>query len=206
VNVHHIVPEADGGPNVLENAIALCFTCHAEAGHYNPRHPLGTKYSPEELRKHRDDWWEQCGSSHVSAKLIDQGYFEKQHQLIFASFDADAKGLRRQLLAKGRYDSTYGMRELKNLVNRYVSDFLQTVRICAEKEGCDLASSSFSFKELLEKYRTLHQTFAAEKLRQAYPRRVGSLSLENIVNEAAAGIDNLYSKVILELVGFQETI
>ncbi len=55
--VHHIVQEADGGPNELENAIVLCSKCHGEAGHYNPRHPLGTKYSPSELRRHRDEWW-----------------------------------------------------------------------------------------------------------------------------------------------------
>ena len=57
VNVHHIVQEADGGPNVLENAICLCLRCHAEAGHFNSRHPMGTKYSPAELRAHRDQWW-----------------------------------------------------------------------------------------------------------------------------------------------------
>jgi hypothetical protein len=60
--VHHIVQEADGGANTLDNAIALCSRCHSEAGHYNPRHPLGTKYSPEELRRHRDSWWDVCNS------------------------------------------------------------------------------------------------------------------------------------------------
>lgn len=60
VNVHHIEQEADGGPNTLENAICLCLRCHAEAGHFNPRHPMGTKYSPAELRAHRDQWWSYC--------------------------------------------------------------------------------------------------------------------------------------------------
>ena len=60
VNVHHIIQEADGGPNILENAICLCLRCHAEAGHFNARHPLGTKYSPTELKAHRDQWWEHC--------------------------------------------------------------------------------------------------------------------------------------------------
>src|SRR5664279_3673055 len=60
VNVHHIILESDGGPNTLDNAIVLCLRCHYEAGHYNPKHPLGTKYSPEELRRHRDQWWELC--------------------------------------------------------------------------------------------------------------------------------------------------
>lgn len=59
-NVHHMLPESNGGSNDLENAIVLCLRCHAEVGHYNVRHPIGNKYSPEELRRHRDEWWEWC--------------------------------------------------------------------------------------------------------------------------------------------------
>lgn len=62
VNVHHIVQEVDGGPNTLENAICLCLMCHAEAGHFNSRHPMGTKYSKLELKAHRDQWWKHCES------------------------------------------------------------------------------------------------------------------------------------------------
>lgn len=58
VEVHHIIQEADGGPNTPENAIALCADCHTDAGHYNPRHPRGTKFSPTELRLARDTWHE----------------------------------------------------------------------------------------------------------------------------------------------------
>ena len=57
VEVHHIVPESEGGSNEIENAIVLCFDCHADAGHYNPNHPRGTKMSPEELREAKD-WWQ----------------------------------------------------------------------------------------------------------------------------------------------------
>ena len=64
-NVHHIVQEALTGANTIENAICLCQRCHTEAGHYNDSHPLGTKYSPQELRMHRDAWW--SGPSLVSA-------------------------------------------------------------------------------------------------------------------------------------------
>lgn len=60
VNVHHIIQEADDGANTIDNAICLCLRCHAEAGHFNSRHPLGTKYSPTELKAHRDQWWEHC--------------------------------------------------------------------------------------------------------------------------------------------------
>ena len=58
VQVHHIIPESDEGQNILDNAIVLCLDCHAAAGHYNPRHPIGHKFSPNELRKHRDNWFE----------------------------------------------------------------------------------------------------------------------------------------------------
>jgi hypothetical protein len=70
VNVHHVVQEAAGGPNTLENSIVLCLRCHAEAGHYNPKHPLGTKYSPSELRRHRDQWWEYCRNNPVAMPKV----------------------------------------------------------------------------------------------------------------------------------------
>ena len=56
VEVHHIVPESKGGASDDANAITLCFDCHADAGHYNAQHPRGTKFSPAELRRHRDEW------------------------------------------------------------------------------------------------------------------------------------------------------
>jgi hypothetical protein len=63
INVHHIIQEANGGPNTTENAIPLCMECHSEAGHYSPGHPLGTKYSPKELKIHRENWLKWCESN-----------------------------------------------------------------------------------------------------------------------------------------------
>lgn len=56
VEVHHIVPVAQGGTDSDDNAIALCFDCHADAGHYNPKHPRGNKFSPNELRLAKEVW------------------------------------------------------------------------------------------------------------------------------------------------------
>lgn len=67
VQVHHIIPEADGGRNILDNAIVLCLDCHTAAGHYNPRHPIGTKFSPDELRKHRDEWHERVRTAGIES-------------------------------------------------------------------------------------------------------------------------------------------
>jgi hypothetical protein len=58
--VHHIIQEADGGNNDIDNAIVLCLRCHSEVGHYNPRHPIGNDYSPREIRRLRNAWWKWC--------------------------------------------------------------------------------------------------------------------------------------------------
>lgn len=57
IEVHHIVPESVSHDNSLDNAITLCFDCHADAGHYNPKHPKGNKLTPAELQKHRNRLW-----------------------------------------------------------------------------------------------------------------------------------------------------
>lgn len=57
IELHHIKPVSEGGETDFDNCIPLCFDCHADAGHYNPKHPKGTKYSPSELRMHRDRWF-----------------------------------------------------------------------------------------------------------------------------------------------------
>jgi HNH endonuclease len=65
VEVHHIIPESKGGASDRDNAITLCYDCHADAGHYNLNHPRGTKFSPAELRRHRDQWHEMVISQKV---------------------------------------------------------------------------------------------------------------------------------------------
>ena len=57
MEVHHIKAKADGGPDTFENAIPLCFDCHAIVRQYDPRHPKGIKFSEKELIQHRDNWY-----------------------------------------------------------------------------------------------------------------------------------------------------
>ena len=57
IEVHHIKQEADGGENTFENAIALCFNCHADMKSYDFHHPKGNKYSENELRRHCEEWY-----------------------------------------------------------------------------------------------------------------------------------------------------
>jgi len=57
MEIHHI---EQGGSDETDNLIPLCFDCHAEAGHYNVKHPKGRKYQAGELREHRDQWFGIC--------------------------------------------------------------------------------------------------------------------------------------------------
>lgn len=60
IEVHHIVPEADDGTEEIDNAIPLCFECHAVVQHYNADHPLGTKFKVAELKARREQVYEEC--------------------------------------------------------------------------------------------------------------------------------------------------
>jgi HNH endonuclease len=60
IEIDHIVQRADGGGNEIDNAIAVCFDCHAEIHHYNNKHPKGRKFSPEEIKGHKKQWLEIC--------------------------------------------------------------------------------------------------------------------------------------------------
>lgn len=67
MEVHHIKAQADGGDDSFENAIPLCFDCHAIVRQYDPKHPKGTRISEKELIQHRDAWYKhvQQGNKNV---------------------------------------------------------------------------------------------------------------------------------------------
>jgi HNH endonuclease len=69
VEVHHIVPQSKGGTDEFDNAIVLCFDCHCDAGHYNPSHPRGTKFSADELSAARDKWCENVRRSQITSPV-----------------------------------------------------------------------------------------------------------------------------------------
>jgi 5-methylcytosine-specific restriction endonuclease McrA len=54
IETDHIVPSDEGGGDEIQNAIPVCFECHAEIHSYNDRHPRGRKFQPNELRGHKE--------------------------------------------------------------------------------------------------------------------------------------------------------
>jgi len=56
----HIEPTYESGEGNIDNAIPVCLECHAEIHCYNPKHPIGRKFSPTELRQHKKQWLSIC--------------------------------------------------------------------------------------------------------------------------------------------------
>ena len=54
IEIHHIIQKSDGGPDTFENAIPLCYNCHADMGKTDPHHPKGRNYTESELKYLRD--------------------------------------------------------------------------------------------------------------------------------------------------------
>ncbi len=63
IELNHIIQDAAGGPDTLDNCIPVCFDCHADIGHYNKSHPRGKKYTVAELRGHREAWYAKVAAS-----------------------------------------------------------------------------------------------------------------------------------------------
>ena len=70
IEVHHIIPEGrPDGTNDEDNAIPLCFECHGRVSQYDENQPIGTKFKPEELKKRRDQVYEEF-TRHLVPPLI----------------------------------------------------------------------------------------------------------------------------------------
>ena len=87
---HHIIPREKGGPDTFDNCIPLCLECHAEVGHYNDKHPKGTKFSSAELQGHRDRWYSICRDgkgSEAPADFVelDQKLFNRLYEMLGGS-------------------------------------------------------------------------------------------------------------------------
>lgn len=65
----------------------LCFDCHADMLSYDDRHPKGTKYRSEELKLHRDRWFEKIITARAADytdahKTLDQGLLRRILKLL----------------------------------------------------------------------------------------------------------------------------
>ena len=56
--IHHIEQEGDNLSDI-SNAIPLCFDCHGKINSYNPKHSVGTSFRTNEIKKRRDQIYEE---------------------------------------------------------------------------------------------------------------------------------------------------
>ena len=69
IETDHIVPSVEGGADTIDNAVPVCFECHAEIHSYNDMHPGGRKFRPAELRGHKEQWLEICRVNQNSSSV-----------------------------------------------------------------------------------------------------------------------------------------
>jgi len=75
IEVHHIVPEPNGGDSTIDNSIPLCFDCHGSIKHYNPKHPKGSSYKTKEIKARREQIYEE-----FTRHLVPIVYYEIRQQ------------------------------------------------------------------------------------------------------------------------------
>lgn len=99
VEVHHIVPEEDGGPDEIDNAAPLCPSCHDNFG--------GNPDKRNEIRQMRDWWYDVIAEQYKQAKL-------QNYEPINEKIEALQKALQNQQKITDRQQQEF-MIELDNL-------------------------------------------------------------------------------------------
>jgi hypothetical protein len=64
IEVHHIDP---GGGDGEDNALPLCFDCHGKVSHYDNKQPIGTKFKSDELKRRREQVYDEFTRRFVPA-------------------------------------------------------------------------------------------------------------------------------------------
>ena len=158
IEIHHITPKKEGGKDTLANAIALCFDCHADAGHYFAGHPKGSKLSPNELLKHKEEWFEIVKRNKIGTKdnfvdliISDEdfiGYFQPQFIKEEIRY-IDRNSLKRvyELLGKDPMEIVAEMKE-RNKPGTFYNPFIN--KINSYDEYIDYLNGDYPKKDYLK--------------------------------------------------------
>lgn len=134
MEVHHIKAQADGGDNSFENAIPLCFDCHAIVRQYDPKHPKGIKFSEKELVQHRNAWYEHIKQKNQNTEKQSNPnkvepikiYHQKGYKNIMLNKVSNGKEILTYLI--GTYGITYD-EEAETLEEvKLIGEFIQNIK------------------------------------------------------------------------------
>jgi hypothetical protein len=118
IELHHIQPTENGGYDSIENAIPLCFECHAEVQLYNDAHPRGRKFRPNELREHKEQWLKICCESPGAFLMPQRPYDVGPIQALIDELEFNSE------ISKLTADDTIGPLFLVNQFERSIAEGL----------------------------------------------------------------------------------
>lgn len=136
VEVHHIVPQADGGGDEIENAAPLCGSCHNAYG--------GNPDLRNRLREMRDDWWDRCARAQdVGGQKDLARRMDEIHAAVQAGLRSQEQGLEevKQLLVADLESAKHPIR-----TSRSLSDLISRASTAQQMESARLSGISTSFK------------------------------------------------------------
>jgi hypothetical protein len=161
MEVHHIKAHADGGADTFENAIPLCFDCHAEVRQYDSRHPKGIKFSEKELIQHRDNWYKkittikpgnQQDKENKNSQPLKIHHEKNYEQIMLRKADTGKDIL---LYLSGACGINYDA-DAKTLDEvRLIGDFIQYIKEILDfddliEEPCDRMMTSYNLSESIK--------------------------------------------------------
>jgi len=83
VEIHHIIPKPEGGPDTIDNAAPLCAMCHADFG--------GNPLKRKEIREMRDWWYQQVADRTSSVNPQFQALEEKLDDLLLKQAESKSE-------------------------------------------------------------------------------------------------------------------
>ena len=146
IELHHIKQRANGGADSFDNCIPLCFDCHSDMGKADPGHPKGKHYSENELKLHRDAWYEKVKGRQLNIEVCaaDKELFEK----ICSVFDEEIQVWLSKKDLRGTYPTDV-FNPLRKLLYDADDPFFEFLNFELEKLRGNLFDAMISFWDYL---------------------------------------------------------
>ncbi len=141
IEVHHIIPESEGGPDTLDNAAPLCPTCHTELGD-NPK-------KRERIREMRD-WLYRDTEKRYEVHPYQKEFLQSIDKKVESIAKRQENGMS-QLKERQEND----MIELKAMLKRFASAYIDRITPDTAISSSSLivtASSGFASSEEIDRF------------------------------------------------------
>jgi hypothetical protein len=112
VDIHHIIPQAQGGSDDIDNAAPLCQNCHDRFG-ANPE-------KQKEIRQMRDWWYDVVKEKYHS----DQSQFERISETILKIQHTQAQAVSKTEIEELRIQLTNEIRALRPIQEQALEDLI----------------------------------------------------------------------------------